>query len=108
MSKHISLETAAALIPDGAIVSVSSSSGLGCPDLMLKAIGQRFDETGHPQKLTTLHPIAAGDMSGIKGVDYIAKQPAEEDRRWLLSLGTVERRTAADLADDRQRGGRRL
>lgn len=74
MSKHITPAEAAALIPDGAIVSVSSSSGLGCPDLMLKAIGERFDETGHPRDLTTLHPIAAGDMSGIKGVDYIAKK----------------------------------
>lgn len=73
MSKHITLAEAAALIPDGAIVSVSSSSGLGCPDLMLQAIGERFDGTGHPRDLTTLHPIAAGDMSGIKGVDHIAK-----------------------------------
>ncbi len=74
MSKHITASEAAALIPDGAVVSVSSSSGLGCPDLMLKAIGERFDETGHPRDITTLHPIAAGDMSGIKGVDYIAKR----------------------------------
>ena len=74
MSKHISPSEAAALIPDGAVVSVSSSSGLGCPDLMLKAIGERFDATGHPKNITTLHPIAAGDMSGIKGVDYIAKK----------------------------------
>ena len=74
MSKHITPAEAAKLIPDGAIVSVSSSSGLGCPDLMLKAIGDRFDATGHPQNITTLHPIAAGDMSGIKGVDYIAKK----------------------------------
>lgn len=74
VSKHISPAQAAALIPDGAVVSVSSSSGLGCPDLMLKAIGERFDATGHPRDLTTLHPIAAGDMSGIKGVDYIAKK----------------------------------
>jgi len=74
MSKKISLADAAALIPDDAIVSVSSSSGLGCPDLMLKAIGERFEETGHPQNITTLHPIAAGDMSGIKGIDYIAKK----------------------------------
>ncbi|APO74510.1 Coenzyme A transferase protein [Rhizobium etli 8C-3] len=73
MSKHVTPAQAAALIPDGAIVTVSSSSGLGCPDLMLKAIGERFDKTGHPRDLTTLHPIAAGDMSGIKGVDYIAK-----------------------------------
>jgi acyl CoA:acetate/3-ketoacid CoA transferase len=74
MSKHITPAEAAALIPDGAVVTVSSSSGLGCPDLMLKAIGERFDETGHPRDITTLHPIAAGDMSGIKGVDYIAKK----------------------------------
>lgn len=74
MSKHITPAEAAALIPDNAVVSVSSSSGLGCPDLMLKAIGERFEETGHPQNITTLHPIAAGDMSGIKGVDYIAKK----------------------------------
>ncbi|MFD1328032.1 acyl CoA:acetate/3-ketoacid CoA transferase [Mycoplana ramosa] len=74
MSKHISPAEAANLIPDGAVVSVSSSSGLGCPDLMLKAIGERFETTGHPKNITTLHPIAAGDMSGIKGVDYIAKK----------------------------------
>src|ERR1700754_2232935 len=74
MSKHISLSEAAALIPDGAVVSVSSSSGLGFSDAMLKAIGERFDREGHPRDITTLHPIAAGDMSGIKGVDYIAKK----------------------------------
>ncbi|MBY5552680.1 acyl CoA:acetate/3-ketoacid CoA transferase [Rhizobium leguminosarum] len=74
MKKHLTPTEAAALIPDGAVVTVSSSSGLGCPDLMLKAIGERFDATGHPRDMTTLHPIAAGDMSGIKGVDHIAKK----------------------------------
>ena len=74
MGKHITPAEAAALIPDGAVVSVSSSSGLGCPDLMLKAIGERFAQAGHPREITTLHPIAAGDMSGIKGVDHIAKK----------------------------------
>lgn len=73
MSKLISAADAASLIQDGAIVSVSSSSGLGCPDLVLKAIGERFDAEGHPRAITTLHPIAAGDMSGIKGIDHIAK-----------------------------------
>lgn len=74
MSKHITPAQAAALIPDGCVVSVSSSSGLGCPDLMLKAIGERFEATGHPRGITTLHPIAAGDMSGIRGVDHIARK----------------------------------
>lgn len=74
MSKHITPAQAAALIPDHAVVTVSSSSGLGCPDLMLRAIGEHFEATGHPHNLTTLHPIAAGDMSGIKGIDHIAKK----------------------------------
>ena len=40
---------------------------------MLQAIGEHFDTTGHPRALTTIHPIAAGDMYGVKGVDHIAK-----------------------------------
>ncbi len=71
--KVISAEAAAALIPDGAVVSVSSSSGLGCPDAVLEAIGARFAADGRPRDLTTLHPIAAGDMWGIKGIDHIAR-----------------------------------
>jgi propionate CoA-transferase len=73
MNKLVSPAAAAARIPDGAVVSVSSSSALGCPDLVLHAIGAHFDATGHPRNLTTLHPIAAGDMYGVKGIDHIAK-----------------------------------
>lgn len=73
MTKLTSAADAAARIPDGAIVTVSSSSALGCPDLVMAAIGARFDQEGHPQGLTTIHPIAAGDMYGVKGVDHIAK-----------------------------------
>lgn len=64
---------AADLIADGDVVTVSSSSGLGCPDAVLAGIGERFAETSSPRNLTTLHPIAAGDMSGIKGIDHIAR-----------------------------------
>jgi acyl CoA:acetate/3-ketoacid CoA transferase len=39
---------------------------------MLKALGERFVATGAPRDLTTIHPIAAGDMFGTKGVDHIA------------------------------------
>ncbi len=52
---------------------MSSSSALGCPDAVLAAIGARFDAEGHPRNLTTLHPIAAGDMWGVKGIDHLAK-----------------------------------
>jgi acyl CoA:acetate/3-ketoacid CoA transferase len=72
-SKIVSVAEAVARIPDGAVVTVSSSSGLGCPDTVLAAIGARFVAEGHPRDLTTLHPIAAGDMYGIRGVDHIAR-----------------------------------
>src|SRR5215471_20908808 len=72
-TRILTASEAAHLIPDGAVVTVSSSSGLGCPDAVLGAIGARFDSEGHPRNLTTLHPIAAGDMWGIKGIDHIAK-----------------------------------
>ena len=71
--KILTPAAAAALIRDGAVVSVSSSSGLNCPDRMLATIGVRFLREGHPAGITTLHPIAAGDMYGVKGVDHIAK-----------------------------------
>jgi len=69
----LTADEAAALIPDEAIVTVSSSSGLGCPDAVLAAIGRRFEKSGHPTALTSLHPIAAGDMWGVKGIDHLAK-----------------------------------
>lgn len=64
---------AADLINDGDVISVNSSSGLGCPDAVLEGIGARFCETSAPCDLTTIHPIAAGDMWGIKGIDHVAK-----------------------------------
>jgi propionate CoA-transferase len=73
MKKVVTADQAAALIRTGDVLSVSSSSGLGCPDKVLQAIGERFEREGQPRELTTLHPIAAGDMYGIKGIDHIAK-----------------------------------
>ncbi|MBV9635448.1 MAG: acyl CoA:acetate/3-ketoacid CoA transferase [Methylobacteriaceae bacterium] len=70
----LTADAAAALIPDDAVVTVSSSSGLGCPDAMLAAIGRRFEREGHPRGITSLHPIAAGDMYGVKGIDHIAQE----------------------------------
>ncbi len=72
-AKIVSAAEAVARIDDGAVVTVSSSSGLGCPDKVLQAMGERFETEGHPRNLTTLHPIAAGDMYGIKGIDHIAR-----------------------------------
>ena len=73
MARVITADEAAALILDGAVVAVSASSGLGCPDRVLRAIGERFESAGSPRGLTTLHPIAAGDMYGIGGIDHLAR-----------------------------------
>ena len=44
-AKVIPLDQVGTLIPNRAVVSVSSSSGLGCPDATLRAIGQHFSHT---------------------------------------------------------------
>jgi propionate CoA-transferase len=72
VSKVKSAAEAVRLIRDGAVVAVNSSSGLLCPDAVLKALGERYVADGAPKGLTTIHPIAAGDMFGTKGVDHIA------------------------------------
>ncbi len=73
MTKLVPALDAVARIKDGSVVTVSSSSALGCPDLVLKALGDRFRADGHPRDITALHPIAAGDMYGVKGMDWIAQ-----------------------------------
>ncbi len=73
MSKIKTAREAADLIANDAVVAVNSSSGLCCPDAVLEAIGQRFEETGAPRNLTSVHPIAAGDMFGTPGTDHMAK-----------------------------------
>lgn len=72
-TKIVSAEEAAALVPAGATVSISASSGLACPDAVLQALGERFASTGSPRQLTTIIPIAAGDMYGIGGIDHLAQ-----------------------------------
>jgi acyl CoA:acetate/3-ketoacid CoA transferase len=73
-NKIIPADQVASLIPDGAVVAIGSSSGLNCPDRVLRAIGERFAVEGRPRGLTVFSPIAAGDMYGIKGVDHLAQK----------------------------------
>ena len=73
MPKIVTAAEAVKIIADGATVAVNASSGLNCPDAVLKALGERFDREGHPRDLDMLHPIAAGDFYGILGVEHIAK-----------------------------------
>jgi propionate CoA-transferase len=73
LAQTMSADDAARLIPDRAVVAISSSSGLNTPDRVLRAIGERFARDGLPRDLTTLHPIGSGDMYGIAGIDHLAR-----------------------------------
>ncbi len=73
MGKITPAADAVARIPDHGVVSISSSSALGCPDAVLAALGARYTSQGAPRNLTVLSPIAAGDMYGVKGIDHIAQ-----------------------------------
>jgi acyl CoA:acetate/3-ketoacid CoA transferase len=72
-SKIVSAAEAVALIPDGAVVAVNSSSGLNTPNAVLRAIGEAFESQGRPRNLHFFLPIAAGDMYGVDGIDHVAK-----------------------------------
>lgn len=70
----ISPETIGELIQDGAVLTISSSSALGCPDLALKGLGQYYSKHQSPKNLTCISPIAAGDMYGVKGIDHLCQE----------------------------------
>jgi acyl CoA:acetate/3-ketoacid CoA transferase len=72
MPKIVSAAEAVAHIKDNAIVAVNSSSGLCCPDAVLKAMGERFTTHQSPKALTMIHPIAAGDFYGVKGIEHLS------------------------------------
>jgi propionate CoA-transferase len=77
MPRIVSAAEAVAQIRDHAIVAVNASSGLGCPDAIMKAMGEGFAQTEHPKALTMIHPIAAGDMYGIKGIEHLAQHKGQ-------------------------------
>ena len=70
----ISAAEAAKLIPNDSVVTISSASALGCPDLVLKGIGKRYESEELPKNVTFVSPIAAGDMYGVKGIDHVSKK----------------------------------
>jgi propionate CoA-transferase len=72
MTKVVSAQAAAALVGDGATVLIDGSGGgVNEPALMLAALGKRFMATGHPARLTVVHPSGMGDGQG-GGIDRLA------------------------------------
>jgi propionate CoA-transferase len=72
MTKVVTAEAAAALVPDGATLLIDGSGGgVNEPARVLAALGERFLATGHPARLTVVHPSGMGDGQG-GGIDRLA------------------------------------
>jgi acyl CoA:acetate/3-ketoacid CoA transferase len=63
---------AARLVPDGATVTISSSAAQLVPEAVLAGIEARFRDSGRPQGLTVVFPLAVGDSFGTPGLDHLA------------------------------------
>jgi hypothetical protein len=70
--KLISAEDAVALVRDEDTVCVSGFVTQGAAELVLRALGQRFEETKSPKNLTLLFGGGPGDY-GEKGLSHLAK-----------------------------------
>uniref|UniRef100_UPI0018D99F02 CoA-transferase n=1 Tax=Thiosulfatihalobacter marinus TaxID=2792481 RepID=UPI0018D99F02 len=74
MSKITTAKNAVASIPSNATVASAGVIGWVTPDMVLKALGDRFAETAAPRDLTFYFPCGTGDAMGIKGMDHVARE----------------------------------
>ncbi|WP_428036499.1 acyl CoA:acetate/3-ketoacid CoA transferase [Amphritea sp.] len=71
MSKQISAEQAAQLIPDNATLATGGFIGIGFAEGIAKAIEQRFLSCQHPQKLALVYAAGQGDAQQ-RGLNHFA------------------------------------
>ncbi|RWP99098.1 CoA-transferase [Mesorhizobium sp.] len=74
MTKILTSQEAVASIPDNTTVASVGVIGWVTPDAVLKALGDRFAQTGSPRNLTFYFPCGTGDAQLIKGMDHVAKE----------------------------------
>ncbi|MGB1238081.1 MAG: acyl CoA:acetate/3-ketoacid CoA transferase [Pseudomonadales bacterium] len=74
MNKVYTLQEAVADIPANATVASTGVIGWITPDALLKAIGDRFEQTQAPRDLTFYFPCGTGDAMHIGGMDRVAKK----------------------------------
>jgi propionate CoA-transferase len=72
MTLMMKADELAASIPNGSTIALVGFGGMGQCDKILKAIGQRFKDTGEPNKLTVFH--TAGQSDRKNGIEYIAEE----------------------------------
>jgi len=73
VSKVITAEQAAELIPDGATIGASTMGLAGWAEEVAIAVEERFLKTGHPRDLTVVHSSACGDHVS-KGTTHFAHE----------------------------------
>lgn len=71
MSKIKTMDEALDLIQDGAVVASSGFIIAGTAESILKALGERYEKTGHPRNLTCVFAASQGDGKSL-GYDHLA------------------------------------
>lgn len=74
MTKITSAADAVSRISSNATVASVGVIGWITPDDVLKALGDRFRQTGAPRDLTFYFPCGTGDAQGIRGMDHVAQE----------------------------------
>lgn len=72
-NKIITAEAAPALVHSGNTVTTSGFVGIGVPEALLKALAQRFEETGRPRDLTLIFAAGQGD-GGERGLNHLGRE----------------------------------
>ncbi len=72
MVQFLSARQAADLLKDGDTLACCSFLVNVMPEVVLKAVGQRFQETGHPKNLTVIHAsgVGSGDERGLNNMAH--------------------------------------
>ncbi len=74
MNKIITAAEAAALVQDGSTLTTTGFNGFGCSEDLMVALGDHYDQTGHPLNLTLVKCTSQGDGKG-RGISKLAEKP---------------------------------
>ena len=81
LSKVRTADELAMLVQDGMTIGVSAFGLAGWNEEMARAIGKRFQETGHPKDITFVQSSHVGDHTENKGTAFLAQEGLI--KRWI-------------------------
>ena len=86
MSKIITAAQAAELVQDGCTLTTTGFNGFGCPEDLMMALADHFDQTSHPKDVTLVKCTSQGDGKG-RGVSHLAEKPGLFQELILSHMG---------------------